>query len=607
VASVKRPDVLKLAGGALAVILVLLATLQYRWLREIADAQRSRLKADAASRAGAMADDFDREVTRAYLLLQVDAETARTRDAVRYARQVAEYRAAAPWPGLVRETFVFDRGDDGTESLLRFDEAAGRLAPVDWPPGLEAVRRALTSDAPRRLGGVVPEVPALVAPVPEVLTELRDPAPGTGLEVRHSMRALVARHSNAGGPRRSTILVLDRELLLGRVLPELLARHGAAPGTGRAEYEAAVLDRDGRALIGADKGAGDAGSAILRLRYDDIDSAILRSFVPDALRTGEHSARMTIRVVESLPVRPGEPPPGGWRLVLRHRRGSVEQAVSAALARNLALSALVLGVLGAGMALLVASARRERALARQQMEFVAAVSHELRTPLTAIRSAGDNLADGLVREPAQVQRYGALVRDEGLRLSEMVEQTLGFAGADVPARPARPVELGPLIERGCALAGEPGAPSAPFTVERDVAPGLPTVLGDAAALERAVANLVANARRHAAAGGRARVSARGSGTPPRAVVIEVSDDGPGIPEDEQRRLFEPFFRGRAAREAQVPGSGLGLAVVRRIVEAHRGRLTVRSAEGRGSTFTITLPAGAAAPDPVPDAAAHPAR
>jgi signal transduction histidine kinase len=238
------------------------------------------------------------------------------------------------------------------------------------------------------------------------------------------------------------------------------------------------------------------------------------------------------------------------------------------------------------------------------MEFVATVSHELRTPLAAIRSAGDNLADGLVHDPRQVERYGAIVRDEGLRLSEMVEQTLGFAGADAPAREAGAVDLAALVER--VTAPVPGGP--PFRVERLLAASLPPVIGDAAALERALGNLVGNARKHAAAGGGARVSVRpGPGSPPRTVVVEVADQGPGVEPAERARLFEPFFRGRLAREGQVPGSGLGLALVRRIVEGHGGSVTVASPPGQGTTFTVTLPAGGPAESLLPDAPAHPAR
>jgi signal transduction histidine kinase len=289
---------------------------------------------------------------------------------------------------------------------------------------------------------------------------------------------------------------------------------------------------------------------------------------------------------------------------LRHKRGSVDQAVQAALARNLAIGFSVLGLLGVSVALIAASAQRERALAARQLEFVAAVSHELRTPLAVIRSAGENLADGVVADSAQVRRYGGLVRDEGLRLTQMVEQVLSFAGADAPGRERAPVDVATVVERAVASEAREG-----WTIERNAPAGLPPVLGDAAALERAVANLVSNARKY---GGPERViGVRVRGVPeaaPGEITVTVTDRGPGIEADERARLFEPFFRGRQAREAQIPGSGLGLAVVRRIVESHGGRVELVAEPGRGSAFTIVLPAApASAPRAASDVEAHPAR
>ena len=117
-----------------------------------------------------------------------------------------------------------------------------------------------------------------------------------------------------------------------------------------------------------------------------------------------------------------------WRLLVTHPSGSLEAAVTSARRRNLLVSTSILGILGASVGMLILSTRRAQELARQQMEFVAAVSHELRTPLSVIRSAGDNLAEGVVRDDVQIRRYGDLVRSEGRRLTEMVEQILEFAG-----------------------------------------------------------------------------------------------------------------------------------------------------------------------------------
>src|SRR4029453_2745396 len=98
-----------------------------------------------------------------------------------------------------------------------------------------------------------------------------------------------------------------------------------------------------------------------------------------------------------------------WRLIVKHPSGSLETAVNAVRRRNLIISSSILSVLAAGVALLVLSTPRAQELPRQQMEFVAAVSHELRTPLAVIRSAAENLADGVVRDEGQIRKYGDLV------------------------------------------------------------------------------------------------------------------------------------------------------------------------------------------------------
>src|SRR5207245_11253829 len=119
---------------------------------------------------------------------------------------------------------------------------------------------------------------------------------------------------------------------------------------------------------------------------------------------------------------------GAWQVRLRHRSGSLEAIVTQSRRRNLAISLGVLGLLGTAFILVIAAAHRQRRLARQQMEFVAAVSHELRTPLAVICSAGENLADGVVAESQQVKRYGSLIGTEGRRIGDMVERVLQFAG-----------------------------------------------------------------------------------------------------------------------------------------------------------------------------------
>jgi signal transduction histidine kinase len=278
---------------------------------------------------------------------------------------------------------------------------------------------------------------------------------------------------------------------------------------------------------------------------------------------------------------------------VKHPSGSLEAAVNAARRRNLVVSSSVLSVLGASVALLVLATRRAQELARQQMEFVAAVSHELRTPLAVIRSAGENLADGVVRNDAEIRKYGDLVRNEGRRLTDMVEQILEFAGIDSGQRAftLTPVPLSPIlhdiVESRRSLLHAAG-----IRVDYDIAERLPPVLGDDAELRRVFDNLVANAIKYGEAGRWLGVRARAAG---REVHVTVADRGIGIAASDQPRIFEPFYRAPDVIAARIQGTGLGLSLVQRIVRAHGGKVVVRSEPGSGSEFTVILPAASEEP------------
>jgi signal transduction histidine kinase len=287
------------------------------------------------------------------------------------------------------------------------------------------------------------------------------------------------------------------------------------------------------------------------------------------------------------PSRNQEPIEGHWILSIHHGEGSLEEAVEQARRRNLAIGLATLALLAVTVFLMVSSSRRSQELARQQLDFVASVSHELRTPLTAIRSAGQNLADGIVSEPAKVQRYGLLVEREGRRLTEMIGRVLSFAGirsGQLSLR-ADPVDLGAIVRSALADARwvleEKG-----IELQTQVADDLPEVRGDATALRQVVSNLVDNAVKYGGSGGWLGVHLHHEG---ETLVLRISDRGPGIPRKEQREIFEAFRRARSSGSSSIPGSGLGLAVVRRLVEAHGGTVSLVSRAGEGARFEVRLP------------------
>ncbi|MGH9855134.1 MAG: sensor histidine kinase, partial [Blastocatellia bacterium] len=282
---------------------------------------------------------------------------------------------------------------------------------------------------------------------------------------------------------------------------------------------------------------------------------------------------------------------GVWQLTVKHRAGSLEAAVTGARRRNLAISFGILLLLGASVGFILLSSRRAQKLATQQMEFVAGVSHELRTPLAVICSAAENLADGVIDNRDQIKRYGGLIRDEGRRLTGMVEQVLEFAGAQSgrKAYDLRATELNQMIENAisaCHLQLVEGE----FEIEKNVAAKLPLVKADATALSRAIQNLLSNAMKYSGASRWIGLSVKSVKTANgEEVVIEVSDRGLGIAPSELERIFEPFYRGKDVTSAQIHGNGLGLGLVKQIIEAHGGRVSVESKAGQGSRFTLRLP------------------
>lgn len=205
------------------------------------------------------------------------------------------------------------------------------------------------------------------------------------------------------------------------------------------------------------------------------------------------------------------------------------------------------------------------------------VSHDLRTPLTSIIAAGAALDSPTITDGERSELSEAVV-SEGQRLSRLVENLIDVSRLESgSAEPRRePIDLAGVFEAARESVGLDGE-----AVRLGVDPELPSLLADPVQLERAFANLFENGARHG--GGRpVLVRARESGG---RLVVRVVDQGPGIPEPERTRIFEPFYR----REEGVHGSGLGLAITKGFVEANGGEIAAESVPGQGSTFVVTFP------------------
>jgi signal transduction histidine kinase len=231
---------------------------------------------------------------------------------------------------------------------------------------------------------------------------------------------------------------------------------------------------------------------------------------------------------------------GAWTLNVQHAAGSLEQYAANTRRKNLAVSFGILSLLAASVGLIFISAQRAKRFAQRQMDFVSAVSHEFRTPLAVIRSAGENLTDGVVREDSQIAQYGALIKREGVKLSAMVEQILEFAGARSGKRKydlRGETEVEKIIENALAEC-EPLIKEKAFTVEKEIAENLPRITADENALSQTIQNLIVNSVKYGNGNSRLKISATNGGG---QIKICVEDRGIGIAAKDLKHISSRFI------------------------------------------------------------------
>jgi two-component system phosphate regulon sensor histidine kinase PhoR len=258
---------------------------------------------------------------------------------------------------------------------------------------------------------------------------------------------------------------------------------------------------------------------------------------------------------------------------------------------GLILALVATTVIGTAAALVVLY--KEAQVAKLQTDFVNKVSHELRTPLTSIRMFVETLQMGRLPDPARQNEALSIIANETARLSGLINRLLDWARMESGRRSYRleSISVTDVIDEALA-ALEPQLLQAPAEVSCSVTPGLPRVRADRAALADALTNLLHNAHKYTGEPKRIAVAARAQGP---TVVVTVADNGPGISPLDQKRIFDKFYRAKDPLDRTIEGSGLGLAMVKHIVEGHGGKVTVTSAPGQGATFTVVLPAEEVAP------------
>jgi PAS domain S-box-containing protein len=218
--------------------------------------------------------------------------------------------------------------------------------------------------------------------------------------------------------------------------------------------------------------------------------------------------------------------------------------------------------------------------------FISVISHELKTPVALIKGYADTLLRQDARwEPETMQESLTVIVEEADRLHQLIDNLLDASRLQVGALPLEmdQVAFDALAER---VAGRFRTQTQVHEIVLRFPPDFPVVEGDPGRLEQVLNNLVSNAIKYSPDGGTIELSGRAS---PDEVVVTVSDQGVGVPFEEQPRVFDRFFRGVRERHQRTPGAGLGLYLAKAIVEAHFGRIWVESSPGEGSAFSFAIP------------------
>jgi signal transduction histidine kinase len=564
--------------GVLAALCATLGALQYRWIGEVGAAEHERLRGGLQLSLQRLSQEFNSEIgAAAAALLPGPFADDEAENEKAYAIRYARWRASSHYNGLFDRIALAVPSENSIE-LRNLDLQKGTFGPAEWPANWNAMKERMTARVSGDPGGFRPfGSPAPYDPTLIDLPRFDRPEGGGG----------GPRWGDRPRERQWLLLDLDLDYLRTSLLPGLLQRH--LGGGEKLDYHVEIVARDNpptviyrpepdrASLVGAHS---DASVGLFDVQFDQF------------FRRGDEARGERGRGGPPMAAGSGR---SRWLLAVRHRAGSLEAVVAQTRRRNMAVTAAILMLMLAAAGALVRFTRRAQRLAELQMEFVAGVSHELRTPLSVIRTAAHNLGGGLIGSAKQVQRYGALIEQESERLTGIVEQVLLFsnakAGRAIGGKEVVGVEF--LIE-GALDATAKIVQESRCTVEKRVDAELLPVLGDPTALRHALQNLVSNAAKYGSEGGWIGVTATSAAEGEGGIVeIRVADRGPGIPQDELAHIFDTFYRGKRAVEDQIHGTGLGLSLVKRIIEAHAGTVTVQSEPGKGTEFVVRIPAAPA--------------
>ena len=581
----------RLLVALLSIALVGLAGLQYHWINQITIVERQRLERSVRDAATDLAEDFSSDLRGLFVMLEqrYGALPEPATIALRY----LAWAEGANYPRLMRTLYLASPTE-----FLQFDPEQGTMEPAFWPKELEGFREFVTRQTPapsgdRRFPPLLPvaaNMDAFLIP----LTRPDDPSRRDRERTSTRPDGLPVRPA----PQTWVIAQLDRSFIVQEILPSIVARR-FAEFEGQ-NYRVAVAAMGGGGELqpifttGGDWSPADLLTPDYSTGLLSFSASGQRGRLPSANGSrGQGSGWRGGREIRGFlgPQGPiiASASIQNWRVLVKHQAGSIGAAADRFRQRNLAISFGILVVLGIGGATMVISGQRAHRLGRLQMEFAAGVSHELRTPLAVIQSAAHNLGSGVVKDREGIEEYAAIVQKEARRLTEMVEQVMTFTETQTGRKryDLAPIDINDAVDQALRNLSEPLL-DAGAAVSKRIDPSLPPVMADAATLTRCIQNLLSNAIKYGGGGQTPRIEIEADlDRISNRVRLSVIDHGPGVPEQDIGLLFEPFHRGANAA-SNVHGNGLGLHLVRRMMESQKGTAAYAPLQTGGARFVLTL-------------------
>jgi signal transduction histidine kinase len=575
-----------------------LGVLQYRWTWDVSETEENRLRRSLFSATAQVMQASKEEILIPLALFRMENGEYEEKAWTRFRDSYAFWKSNARFPRLITSVYIVEPGEKDLRTL-RYNEGSASFEPIPAPEFFSALK-----------------VPDKQPPDDKESRELRLSLIRQGL-VLEPLRSDSKERGEEGekNPGRFLALHIDLSVLFAEVIPYYMDEY-------LYDYPYRVLYTDqasGRSEV-------KLSSAVIRdywvpdaviplsslLKASDPFPRDDRPLLSDAKGDSGPERDVSIRVWLSRSERDDETE-ARFRaedseigvLHVFYPGGPIHSLIKARRMANLGISIGLLLLLSACMLVLGKLYKNTLNLRAVEQEFVSSMSHELRTPIAVLQSTAENLKSGLVSDPSKVSRYGEVMYKETKRLSRMVEGILLYSGLEQRKQQNsqfESIDLKSLVAEVNDALKEP-ALKAQAVISVQLNPAIGTVSGDPKAIRLILENLLMNAIYHGLPSERSpekpavirlimepRVLNRG-------FSITVEDEGPGIPQGEAKKVFEPFVRGEASIRGQHPGSGLGLHLAKRITELLGGTVRLESPylntigrSQQGCRFIVELPA-----------------